>query len=339
MQRSMYVLGLLALSAPTGAASQSLPDGTLLVANMDANTVSVVDLNSGETRATVDTHVPPHEVAVSTSGRLAAVTNYGDRDHGPGNVVQFVDVASGSVTHEIAVEGYERLHGAAFLLGDSLLALTSERTGEIVVVGTGDGAIRRVLSTGGRVPHMLSLAGPWVYATNMVDGTLARVAVDGEETANVWPAGSRTEGVAATPDGTQGWTGSMEGGSVVGIDGESGRVVAKIEGLQVPYRLAVTPDGSTVVVTDPGAGTVVLIDRAGGVLSATVDVDAAAREAGLGDEASPQGVTLSSDGAWAFVAVKALDRVAAIHLPSARVVSFLEVGRGPDGIAVSPVTP
>ena len=153
----------------------------------------------------------------------------------------------------------------------------------------------------------------------------------------MWDAGTRTEGVAATPDGTQAWTGSMDTGTVVGVDGASGEVVARIEGLEVPYRLAVTSDGETVVVSDPEAGTLVLIDRAAGVVSGSIDVDAAALEAGYGAAASPQGFTLSPDGHWAFVSAKGINRVALVHLESQRVVRFLETGLGPDGISFSPV--
>jgi DNA-binding beta-propeller fold protein YncE len=129
----------------------------------------------------------------------------------------------------------------------------------------------------------------------------------------------------------------MEGGIVTGVNGETGRVVARIEGLTVPYRPAVTPNGATVVVTDPGAGTVVLIDRHAGTVASTIDVNAAASQAGFTGEASPQGIVLSPDGRWAFVTAKGIDRVAAIDLASRRVAQFLVTGPGPDGVAFSPV--
>lgn len=326
------------LAAVPPAAAQQLPRGTLLVANMNENSVWLLDTETGERRGVVATHVPPHEVAVSSDGATAAVTNYGDRDHGPGNLVQFVDVRTAQVTHEIEVAGHARLHGAAFLPGDSLLALTSEQTGEVLIVAAADGVIRKTLSTGGRAPHMISLAGSWIWTANIMDGTVARLHPTNGTEPKVWPAGAgaRTEGVAATPDGAEGWTGSMESGVVTGINGETGRIVARIEGLKVPYRLAVTPDGATVVASDPGAGTLVLIDRRAGTIAASIDVNAAAREAGFAGDASPQGFVLSPDGQWAFVCTKAIDRVAAIHLATRRVVKFLVAGAGPDGVAFSP---
>lgn len=336
MSRWSLSFGLAVLVATTAVAAQELPDGTLLVANMNDDSVWLIDLATGTRRATVKTHIAPHEIAVSNNGARAAVTNYGDQ-RGPGNLVQIVDVASGTVAHEFEVDGYQRLHGAAFLAGDSLLALTSERTGEILIVGIDDGVVRRTMSTGGQAPHMLSLGGEWIYTANIVSGTVSRVHPQGTVEASVWPAGTRTEGVVATPDGSQGWTGSMDSGTVVGVDGATGEVVARISGLGVPYRLGVTPDGATVLVSDPESESLVMIDRNAGEIAGSIDINAASEAAGHGSNPSPQGFTLSRDGEWAFVSTKAINRVAVVHLGTGRVVHFFETGAGPDGIAFSPV--
>jgi DNA-binding beta-propeller fold protein YncE len=320
---------------PTSA--QSLPQGTVLISNMDEGSVWLVDLPSGEQRATIPTRAAPHEIAVSSDGRTAVVTNYGAP--GAGNLLQVLDVTSGTVLRELVVEGRERLHGAAFLPGDSLLALTSERTQEILVVSTADGAVRRAMPTGGGAPHMLALGGPWIWTANITGGSIARVDPAGASETGTWAAGTRTEGVATTPDGSEGWTGSMEGGTVVGVRGETGEVVARIEGLGVPYRLAVTPDAATVVVSDPEREQVVLIDRRRGTVARTVDLAAASAAAGLGPEPSPQGFTLTPDGAFALVSVKGIDRIAVIELSTGSVVRFMQAGDGPDGIAFSPVRP
>ena len=166
---------------------------------------------------------------------------------------------------------------------------------------------------------------------------MSRIDPSGASETLAWPAGTRTEGLAVTPDGLEGWTGSMDQGTVIGVRGETGEVVATVTGLQVPYRLAITPDGSMVVVSDPGAHELVVINRASGTISARIDVAAASVEAGLGSEPSPQGFTLSRDGRWAFLSTKGIDRVAVVDLHSRTVVRFLEAGAGPDGIAYSPV--
>ena len=332
----LLLLGAVAGPAPVRAQGADGPFGTLLVAGMDADAVWLIDLPSGRQRAVIETHIAPHEVAVSNDGSLALVTNYGD-ERGPGNLIQVVDVVSGRVIDEIEVDGYERLHGAAFLPGDSLFALTSERTGEVLIMGLGDRQMRHSLETGGRASHMLALGGAWIYTANISDGTVSRIDPSGETDPHVWPAGTSTEGMAATPDGSEGWTGSMEGGEVTGVDGATGAVVARITGLQVPYRLAVTPDGATVVVSDPEAEELVLIDRASGTIAARIDIAAAAGRDGLSGGTSPQGFALSRDGRWAFVSTKGIDRVALVDLDAAQVVAFIESPAGPDGIAVSPL--
>ena len=326
---------VLLVASAVQLAAQELPSGTVIVSNMDGSDAWLVDLPSGDRRSVVPARSAPHEVAVTSDDATVVVTNYGGP--GVGNLLQFIDVRSGELTREITVEGRERLHGAAFLPGDSLLVLTSERTEEVIVVSAADGAVRRALSTGGGAPHMLALGGDWVWAANITGGSVARIDPRGEAETVTWSAGTRTEGVAATPDGREGWTGSMDTGTVVGVDGETGRVVARIEGLGVPYRLAVTPDGSTVVVSDPERDHLVLIDRRAGAVAGTVDIGAAARALGHPTPPSAQGFTLSPDGVWAFVSTKAIDRVAVVHLPTRRVVRFLEAGDGPDGIAFTPV--
>ncbi len=315
-------------------APQEGPSGTLIVSNMDGVSVSLLDLPSGELRATIPARAAPHEVAVSSDGGTAVVTNYGQP--GDGNLLQVIDVASGRLVREMVVEGRMRLHGVAFLPGDSLLALTSETTQEIVVVSAADGSERRAMGTGGGAPHMLALGGGWIWAANIVGGSVVRMDAGMASPARTWPAGPRTEGVATTPDGREGWTGSMEEGTVVGVDA-SGDIVARVTGLQVPYRLAVTADGGTVVVSDPGGEQVGLIDRASGTLAATVDVRAASVAAGLGPEPSPQGFTLTPDGRWALVSAKGIDRVVVIDVIRAAVVGFVVTGDGPDGIGFSPV--
>lgn len=328
----LSLLAFVAVTVDAGTA-QELPSGTVVVANMSAGTTWLVDVETGDRKALVTAQEAPHEVAISSDGRKAAVTNYGS---GEGNLVQFIDVAAGRIVDEIVVEGYQRLHGAAFLPGDSLIVLTSERTGEVLVVGVGDAQIRRKLPTLGAASHMLAMGGDWIYTANIVDGTVSRIDPAGVEETLTWDAGTRTEGIAATPDGSQGWTGSMDAGTVVGIDGETGEEVVRVEGLAVPYRLAVTPDGETVVVTDPGAGVLGVIERATGALQ-RIDIGAAARAVGLAGDPSPQGFTLDPSGRWAFVSTKGLNRIAIVDLELGDVATFLESGAGPDGIGFTPV--
>jgi DNA-binding beta-propeller fold protein YncE len=92
--RVLCVVATLILAPSVGA--QTGPSGTVLVAKMDDDSVWLIDIESGVHRTTIQTHIAPHEVALSADGQTAAVTNYGDQ-RGPGNLLQVFDVSSGTV--------------------------------------------------------------------------------------------------------------------------------------------------------------------------------------------------------------------------------------------------
>src|SRR5215217_5657348 len=78
MRLSSPLAALTPLLVASTLAAQS-PSGTIVSANMTANTASVVDIATGELRATYETGPGPHEVAISHDGRWAVISVYGDR--------------------------------------------------------------------------------------------------------------------------------------------------------------------------------------------------------------------------------------------------------------------
>ena len=102
--------------------------------------------------------------------------------------------------------------------------------------------------------------------------------------------------------------------------------------------MAITPDGNTGVVSDPGAERVMLVDAKTHRIRSTIEM---AHLAGLptdaADHPSPQGVILSRDNKVAFVTLKGAGMVAVIDLASAKVMKLLTVGGGSDGVGFSPV--
>ena len=83
MPRSFRRLLVLAAFLAAPVVAQEVPTGTLLVANMNDDSVWLLDMKTGERRGIVETHIAPHEIAVSGDGLRAAITNYGDQ-RGPG---------------------------------------------------------------------------------------------------------------------------------------------------------------------------------------------------------------------------------------------------------------
>src|SRR5690606_2629150 len=115
----------LALGRAAGPEAQ-LPQGPLIVTNKSAATASFVDVAGNRLLATVPTGPGPHEIALSSDGRTAVVTDYGGGAAG-GSTLTVIDVPARRVARTVELGEHRRPHGIAFLPGDSLVAVTSEQ--------------------------------------------------------------------------------------------------------------------------------------------------------------------------------------------------------------------
>jgi DNA-binding beta-propeller fold protein YncE len=328
--------------APSPSASPTSPTsptGTVIVANMGDNTATLLDVASKRVVATVPTGNGAHEVAVSHDGRWAVVSNYGVRG-APGNSLTVIDVPAAAVVRTIDLGEFRRPHSSAFLPGDSLFAVTSEMSKAIVLVNFKDGTVAGSIPTNHPASHMLALTADArrIYTSNVADGTVSELDVPNRRFVREFAVAPAVEGIAVTPNGDQVWVGSNQAKTVTVLDPRAGAPAATMSGFGMPYRLAVTPDSRAVVVTDPPNAVVRIVDRATRQDRATVRIPAE----GVGANAefpgspSPEGVTLSRDGRFAFVALQGSSRVAMIDIAGAAVVAYMPTGAGPDGIAYSP---
>src|ERR1043166_4864 len=90
---------------------------TLLVLNKGDSNLAVVDPVKLQVIASVPTGNAPHEVAVSTDGRVALVANYGTGPE-PGTAVSIVDIASRKELRRLAIP-LLRPHGT-FAIGSHI---------------------------------------------------------------------------------------------------------------------------------------------------------------------------------------------------------------------------
>ena len=128
-------------------------------------------------------------------------------------------------------------------------------------------------------------------------------------------AGAYPEGLDLSPDGAELWTATRNDGGVSIIDVAAKAVTERLDlGLTDPNRLAFTPDGARVLVSD-SATRVVVMDAASRTEIGRLDV-------------APNAVLVRPDGAVAFAALRGDDRVAVIDLATLQVVS--EIPTGPD---------
>jgi YVTN family beta-propeller protein len=315
--------------------------GTIVASNMDAHTVSIVDVGSGKTIATVPTGEGPHEVAISHDGARAVVSIYGNRAS-VGSSLVLLDLRAPTAAPRVIDLGTanQRPHGVVFLPGDTQLLVTGERAQRLMLVDLASGAIDTIMRTNQATTHMVALSsdGRQAFTTNLVAMSVSAVDVPTRTVRATYPVGARIEGLAVTPDGREVWVGGNESHTVYVLDGATGTIAARIEGFGMPYRIGITPDARTAVVSDPGEEKIHLVDVATRKMRSVIAVPPmASAEGAAAVPASPQGVTISRDGQFAFVTLKSVGRVAVVDIARGVILRTLPVGAGSDGVGYSPM--
>src|SRR5688572_2888688 len=165
---------LLCLSAAASGQVAGL-GGTLVVTSKQPSTATIIDVATGRTLATLPTGQGPHEIVIASDGRTAVVTDYGGP--GGGHSLTVIDVPQLRVARTIELGEYRRPHGIVFLPGDSLVAVTSEATGNVVIVNVIAGQVRKAVPTRQNGSHMVGVVkdGSRAYTGNMGSNTVSEL--------------------------------------------------------------------------------------------------------------------------------------------------------------------
>jgi YVTN family beta-propeller protein len=310
---------------------------TILVAgNKPVNTVTLVDLASGTTLATLPTGLGPHEAAASRNGQWAVVTDYGTAA-APGSTLTLVDLSTRTVASKIDLGRYRRPHGVQFLPGDSLVAVSVEADSGVVVVHVASGTTRRFLRTDQRGSHMVTVRadGTLGYTSNIGSNSITELNFVTGVTRSLTVA-AQPEGIGVRPDGREVWAGSNTDGTITVVDVAAWRVSATIQVGERPYRVSFTPDGRLAIASLTASSRVRIYDAATRAEVATVAIAGQSEASALArGGAQPVGIAYSSDSRFAYVACQGINAVAVIDLRERRVVRTIPVGPGPDAVAVA----
>jgi DNA-binding beta-propeller fold protein YncE len=286
-----------------------------------------VDLATARIVIELPTGTGPHEVATTRDGRLAVVSDYGAQGAG-GHTLTVIDIPGKRVARTVDLGSYTRPHGIAFLPGDTLLAVTSETTGNVVLVRVADGTVVRVIPTGQSTSHMLAITGDarTIWTANIRSNSVSELDVAGGTTVRMLPVPSQPEAITVSMAGDEVWVGSNAEGTVSVVRARDGVVVTAASGLGWPYRILITPDQRQALIPDYRGGALRILDRA-----------TRAERGRLALSGGPQGITVTPDSRTAFVALSQEDRVAIIDLETMTVTGYLPAGSQPDGVAWSPI--
>jgi DNA-binding beta-propeller fold protein YncE len=302
-------------------ASRVAAADVLVVANRGGNTATIIDPVTMTVIGNAPAGPQPHEVAISTDGRFAYVTNY---VNATGSTLTVIDLATRTIVKTIDT-GLVGPHG--ILMREGQLYFTAESSSAI---GRYDPETDRVDWIGRTAPgrsHMLAMPSDasTVYGANIQDGSLSIIDVeeDGESIARrIIPTVAFAEGIALSPDGLEVWTGSVQGFGMAVVDLASETVVARFaEGLNA-YRIVFNWDGRFALV--PRGNTVVVYDAALRTIDRTISF------AGRGQ---PLSIIIPTGSKFAWISTANPHRVEKLDLETFTFVASVPAGPLPDGMA------
>ncbi|MGE0440962.1 MAG: YncE family protein [Gemmatimonadales bacterium] len=319
-----FFLAVAAVALPAAGSAAQVPGltGTIVVTNKTPSTATIIDLGSGRILATLPTGAGPHEVALSADGATAVVTDYSGQ---PGRTLTVIDLAARQVGRTIDLAEYPRPHGIHFLPGDSLVAVTSEASGHVVVVNVVRGAIVKAVPTTQAGSHMVGIAadGRRAFTGNMRSHTVSQVDLAAGSFVRSWPVPNVPEAINVTPDGSEVWVGSNETGKISVLDPATGRLRTAAEGFGWPYRVLFSPDGNQVFLPDLRNEQLRFLDRRTHAELGRLDFPGG----------GPQGITVTPDGRFLLESMSRQARVVVIDAATRTVVGSFPAGETPDGIA------
>jgi len=350
------LVALLLFLAPSVIAQS--PSPALLVLEKSDNALAIVDPTTFKIVGRVPAGPDPHEIVVSSNGKLAYISNYGGLGSDL-NTISVVDVAAQKALPPIQLGALHSPHGLDYA-GDKLY-FTAESNKVVGRYDPGTHSIDWLVGTGQDRTHMV-LADETqnrIFTSNVNSGTISIIeqivlpapgpspgAAPGaapppqpqgaprkDSQITTVPSGRGSEGFDVGINRTEVWVANAQDGTVTVID-----VATKKPRLTFPIsvqranRLKFTPDGKRVLVSGLGAGPQSSPD-ATNLVVIDVATHKEIKKFNLGGGSA--GILILPDGFRAYVAVSAKDKVVAIDLQKLEVVAELPTGKNPDGLAWS----
>lgn len=329
------------------AAGAAAPSGTLLVLNKSDDTLSFIDLATSQVKATLPTGDGPHEVAVSSDGKTAVVTNYGDTAN-PGKTLTVVDVPGKRVLRTVDLGTYSRPHGIVWLQGDEV-AVTVEASKALLIVGVDEGKVKHAIVTDQVGSHMVAVSPKHrrAFTANIGSGSSTVIDLSTHKRITDVVTGRGAEGIAVAPDGSEVWVTNRDANTVSIVDPATLKITATLQPGEIPIRVKFTPDGTRALISNAKSGDVAVFDTVTKKKITSIPMlkegektsgEARPLVSQFGSGPVPVGILMPEPLSLAFVANTNADTITVIDLDTFKIVNRLKAGREPDGLGYTTVS-
>jgi YVTN family beta-propeller protein len=307
----------------TCGAVTSTPGPFAYVANINSNTVSVINIPTSTIANTITVGSGPWGVAVSPDQTQVYISN----NHG--NNVSVIDTASATVAATIPVQSSP--FGVAFTPDGTEAYVVNGSSNSVSIINTDSQTVSAtvpVQQSPVGVAMALTSNGTFAYVTNSASNSVSVIAVSSSSVVKTIPVGSGPRWVAVSPNSSLAYVENAGSNTVSVISVATNTVTATIPVGMSPFGAAFTPDSSLAYVVNSASNTVSVIDTATSGVIATV--------AGFNN---PVHVALSSDGSSAYVTNLGANDVSVIATATNTITGTVGVGSGPIDVAIAAAAP
>ena len=270
----------------------------------------------------------PHEAVLSPDKRLLYVTDNGIlwmtyKGEG-GNTISIVDVKARKKVGVIDLGSNRRPHGIDLDPKTGHLVATTENPSGLVLVDPVARTVLRKYDVKGEAPHMVRLSpdSRMAYVSNTNSGTLAAVNLETGDAKTI-PTGTRPQGTVFSHDKKTMYVTNSEANTISIVDVDKFQVTGTIQTGKWPCRLALTPDGKSLVYA---------LQTSESVGFAALATKKEVKQVPLGGKLLS--LTLSSDGRYAYSSAQELDKIYVVSLADQKLAHTIETpkGSGPDPV-------
>jgi YVTN family beta-propeller protein len=322
--------GLAMSAALAGVASAQ----TLIVLNKSDHEAALVNPETLKVIARLPTGKGPHEVAVSSDGQTAYVSNYGAygvfrpneqrAPQPPGETITVLDLKEKKVKATWPLGEFTRPHGIVVSRDGTRLWVTVEANKAVLEIDTANGKIVKLWKTDQETSHMVvpTLDEKKLYVSNIGSGSVT-VITRATSVVKTIVTAAGTEGSAISRDGKEVWVTNRGANTISVIDTATDTVKETFDsGGKMPIRVKFTPDGKEVLVSNLQSNMVSVFNAKTRALEAKIEVGV-----------MPVGIQMTPDGKRAFVANTNANKVSVIDIAARKVSQTFETGTEPDGMA------
>ncbi|MEL6529726.1 MAG: YncE family protein [Pseudomonadota bacterium] len=302
--------------------------GTLFVANKRGNTLSKVDLATGEEVLRLDSCTNPHELATSPDGKHVALGCYG------GTTIDIFLASDLTKIASIDLGENARPHGVVWHEDGDIFASAEGRRSIFWIGSPLNEPQLFEFGTGKEGSHMVAVDPDtrWAWTTDLGSKTVTRIDLRGSEEPLSVTVGEEPEGISLAPDGSALWVSARGSNQAFELNPMTMEVRNTLETGRFPLRLAIRPQGDVAVTSDLLDGGLTVIDLE------TAEVIRSIAVSSPEDAQQRFQVTIlwSDDGERIYVAETASDTIAEVDYANGTVLRRIKVGDGGDGLAILP---